>query len=396
MNHKIFSIVLFLILLISIGVGLDQSENFRQSIIHLQETLKNIDFKPEKKERSEEKATLIAGGDLVFHPIVYGTDNFIGKEPYHFDDIFAYIKPMVSEADYATITYESASVPSKPYLGFPLFNTPPEGLTAVKNAGFKAIATATNHCLDQGLEGLDLTLDEAKDVGLKYFGCKRGPEDSQLIEEINGIKVGFLNYSQLYNGLEANVPEAERYKISLFDVETIKKDIAQLKEQKVDIVIVYPHWGIEYQTVPSPEQVQQAHEIADAGADLILGSHPHVIQPSEWYEHGDKKTFIAYSLGNAVSNQRAAYLGTIDTEIGLFAKINLLKKNGVAEVENVTLMPSTVYVHPADGYLAYNICILKDMLEGPRNAELNENDRNHFMALQNRAEEIMAQPLPAV
>ena len=340
-------------------------------------------------ERIEVK--LLSGGDIVFHPITYSPEYEKVVEPYDFSHMFKRLALRLDQADYATITFETNCDTDREYNGFPLFNTPPEAISAIHEAGFDAFATATNHCLDAGgLQGMEKTLKKMDDVGVKHFGTKLNADDDILIEDIKGMKIAFLNYADAYNGLDAALTKEEKPLISPLEIDKVCDDIKKARESGADIVAVYPHWGVEYQTLPNGTQTDLAHQMAKAGADVIIGSHPHVMQPSEWVENDGHKTFIVYSLGNAMSNQREKFLGTIDTEIGAFAEVTFVKDKDGARVEKADLLPSTVYVHDADGKLRYETAIIEDLLRGEFKDELSATDKEHITALEKRAKEILA------
>lgn len=336
------------------------------------------------------EAKLFVGGDIVFHPITYSPEYEKVVEPYDFTYMFRRLSNYTEKADFSTITFETVCDPDKDYNGFPLFNTPPQSITDIHEAGFDAFSTATNHCLDAGFKGMKKTLEKMDDVGVKHFGTKRSADQSILITDVKGIKIAFLNYADAYNGLDEALTSEQRKLISPLEIDKVCKDIKKARDLGADIVAVYPHWGIEYQTLPNETQIAWAHKMAKSGADLILGSHPHVMQPPEWVENNGHKTYIVYSLGNAMSNQREKFLGTIDTEIGAFADITLEKNKDGARVKQVKLLPSTVYVHREAGKLRYEAAIIDDLLNGKYKEELSDSDRKHIARLEKRADEILS------
>lgn len=345
---------------------------------------------------SAKRVTLFAGGDMVFHPIVYSPQYETVVPPYDFDQIYKRMATRIAAADYATVTFETVCNPNRPYAGFPMFNTPPESIKAIHDAGFDAFSTATNHCLDaDGLEGLRLTLQEMDRQGVARFGCKLEANEPMLMTDVDGIQMAFLNYADAYNGMEVTLKAEEQFHISPLKVDAVCHDIRAAREAGADIVAVYPHWGQEYQTMPSKTQIGWAHQIAEAGADVIIGSHPHVLQPSEWVEYNGRKTFIVYSLGNAVSNQRAAFLGTIDTEIGAFAEMTFVKDKDGARVEEATLLPSTVYIDRVNGKLSYQVALIDDLLNGQYREDLSASELAHIEKLDQRAKAILGQTVPS-
>lgn len=334
---------------------------------------------------------LLVGGDIVFHPITYSPQYETVVPPYSFSPMFARMQDLLEQADYSTITFEAACNPDLPYNGYPLFNTPPQAISELHELGFDAFATATNHILDAGgIDGLNKTFDEMDRVGVAHFGAHKAGQEAGLLTEIQGIQVAFLNYGEMYNGLEDSLSPEERALLSPLDEEQVIKDIQNAREDGADIVAVYPHWGVEYQVLPKPWQIDMARSFAEAGADLVIGSHPHVIQPTEWVENEGRRSFIAYSLGNAMSNQRTAFMGQSDSEIGAFLEISIKKDKEGARVEEVQVLPSTVYVRQASEGLIYEADLLSRLLDDP---EIPAANKTHLQMLQARAEEILSQSL---
>lgn len=353
----------------------------------------------ESRQNGRESSTkptsvrLLAAGDMVFHPITYSPQYETVVPPYDFSRWFHRIKSTLDDVDYATVTFETVCDSSRSYKGYPVFNTPPEAISVIHEAGFDAYATATNHCLDQGFDAMLTTLEEMDKAGVSRFGCKREQNEAMLIEDVQGIKIAFLNYADAYNGFEKALQTNQRDLISPLEIDQVCDDIVKAREEGADIVAVYPHWGVEYQTLPNQTQMSWAHQMAEAGADVIIGSHPHVVQPAEWVENNGRKTFIVYSLGNTMSNQRAEFLGTIDTEIGAFVDLTFSKDEHGAKVETAELIPSTVYVNKQNGKPSYEVAFIDDLLQDDR---LTAAEQAHIKRLKERANTILEAPLSNV
>src|SRR5690606_25181020 len=198
-------------------------------------------------------------------------------------------------------------------------------IAALKNTGFDILNTNNNHALDQGKQGLINTIDNIESYGMKKIGTyKSREEDHILIEEVNGIKIAFLSYCYGYNGLEGFLTEEERsYMVSEIDEDRIKNEILEAKARGVDLISVIIHWGNEYQRSPSEYQLELGGKMVEWGANIIFGSHPHVIQKSEIIEYEGKNNFIIYSMGNFISNQRKATMGNKYTEDGIMVKVQI-------------------------------------------------------------------------
>lgn len=244
---------------------------------------------------------LVATGDILMHNTVIASGLQSGG--YNFDHLYAPIKHLLTAGDYASVNLECALAgPSSGYTGYPLFNSPDAIAPALKNAGFDLVVTANNHILDRGYQGALRTMDTLRQAGLDTTGTfKTQPErDNYLIKDLRGIKVGYLAYSYSTNGIP--VPADKPYFYNFLDKEQIIQDITALRPQ-VDLVVLILHWGVEYSPYPTASQRQMAHELFEKGADVILGSHPHVIQPMEVMEVNGQDKFVIYSMGNSMGNQ---------------------------------------------------------------------------------------------
>lgn len=344
-------------------------------------------------ERANATARLLATGDLVMHPPVYQNAP-VNDGVYDLTGLFAPVAKEIRRADLAMVNFEGPADPSLPPEGYPVFNNPKGLATALKDAGFQAVATANNHALDAGLSGVPATLETIENAGLTPFGTRRIPDEGIAVMDINGIKIGLCGWSEMYNGFEQNLDATTLPLVSPLTEEHIKADIARLRKQGAEFIIAWPHWGDEYQTLPNDRQKAWAQIIADAGADLILGSHPHVLEPGQWLTAKDgRKVYCFYSMGNAMSNQREAYLGTIDTEIGVFVKPTIARTapGKRPKITKITLEPTYVRTYPdPSGLLQYEIINLQTY--DPKAYTQTELDR--FTQAKTRAEAILSQEIP--
>ena len=237
---------------------------------------------PTPAEPTYTEAEWIAVGDVMMHaPQVPGAYDKAAKR-YNFDPFFEEVSPILKQGDWVIANLETpVAGPKFGYNGYPHFNAPVELAEALKNAGFNLITNANNHSLDQGAEGLLLTLKNLKALGLPYAGTAATQEeaDSLLLSEKNGIVMGLLAYTYGTNGIK--IPTDKPYLVSLIDEQRIVQDIARLREAGADFITVSLHFGTEYKTSPNDSQKQLARSLIAAGADIIAGSHPHVVQPYE-------------------------------------------------------------------------------------------------------------------
>ncbi len=294
----------------------------------------------------QEQAEFLFTGDMMFHmPQIEGAESS-ETEDYDFSYSFSAIEPLVADVDVAVANLETTLAGERlPYRGYPQFNTPDQAALAIKAAGFDVLMTANNHSVDSGRKGLLRTLSVLDDLGFQHTGTKSEEDDSVLIVEVNGIRVAMINGTYGLNGLESYLTAEERVSLirMIGDGSRIESEIEAIKEE-VDFVIVLPHWGQEYQRQPSNKQKGLAENWFVAGADAIIGSHPHVIQPMEWREDGQ---FIAYSLGNAISNQRErpgkpAYWRFTEDGVLLFMTLVRNPWTGKTEIADLRAQPTHV------------------------------------------------------
>lgn len=280
---------------------------------------------------------LIAAGDIFPSPsLIQGGIRADGTRDY--TPYYRFIEPYVKEADLATAWFGGpVAGPGEEFTGYPEYNNPPEFALAPKLAGFD-ILFHTNHLLDRGVQGMLRTIDFFRDNGLVYLGVYDTEEASKetTIIEKNGIEIAFLSYLYGINGRRA----PQKWMVDLIDPAKIEADIRKARERGADFVIVAMHWGVEYARQPNQEQIDLAARIASCGADMILGSHPHVIQPAACIETrteaGEtRKTFVIYSCGNFLCSQRKRY-----TDCGLLLKYTLEKDHSTGR----TTLAKTSYV----------------------------------------------------
>lgn len=223
---------------------------------------------------------------------------------YNFDAFFKQVQPIIAAADYSSTNFEAPMAgAASGYTGYPLFNSPDEMALALKGAGFDLVVTANNHILDRGAQGALRTLQVLEQSGLDTVGAYSSQEASQeyLIKNLKGVRVGYLAYTYSTNGI--TVPADKPYLVNFLDRDRILNDINALRP-RVDVLVLVLHWGVEYSPQPTEEQKTLAREFCAAGADIILGSHPHVIQTMEVIPVEDRNCFVIYSMGNFISHQR--------------------------------------------------------------------------------------------
>lgn len=249
--------------------------------------------------------SFIALGDIVAHDYLVFQGRTAPNE-YNFDHIFAPMKEVVESYDIAAITQETPFVEDDADVsGYPTFGTPTEMGDAIVASGFDVVVGATNHSMDKGLYGINTT--NAYWNGhpeVLHLGMHDDPADANAVSiiEKNGIKIGFCDCTYGLNGF--TLPEGSEYTVDLLaDLDAICDNV-RAAEDKCDFTVAFVHMGEEYATVPSEEQREVAARLIDAGADVVLGSHVHVVQPAEeMVTEAGNRGLVYYSLGNHVSNQ---------------------------------------------------------------------------------------------
>lgn len=287
-----------------------------------------------------ERITLAAVGDVIAHmPQVQGA--WVPERQVHdFGPSFDLIAPHLSCADLTIANLETVLDDSRPYHGYPRFNSPSSLALALKEAGVDIATTANNHALDQNEQGLLNSLDNLDRIGLMHTGTFRSAEERRpLLLSVQGFNLAFLAYTTTTNGLP--VPAGKDYLVNMWDKERAATDIRTARDQGAEFIIASIHFGPEYQRHPSAEQQQIVQELIDAGTDLVLGCHPHVVQP--WAEqikpNSDQRALVAYSLGNFISNQYFPY-----TDRGIILYVTLTKdpNSGIIDIDSYKVVPTRV------------------------------------------------------
>lgn len=287
--------------------------------------------------------TISAVGDLMCHSLQYKYAK-LENGGYDFNPFFKFVKKYFENSDFVLGNLETVTAGrSFGYSTYPLFNSPDEYITALKNAGFNLLTTANNHALDKGKIGIIRTIEQLKKNNISYTGTFKSERDRDSIRifNIKGIKIAFLAYS--YGTNEIPVPKNSPYLINLIDTSLIHKDIKHARKNGAEIVLVYFHFGYQYSRKPNDFQKQIVNETINDGADIIIGGHPHVLQPVRYFKTRSatlQSGFVAYSMGNFISNQRDRY-----TDAGIILNINISKNifNDSVYISNVSYTPTWVF-----------------------------------------------------
>ncbi len=327
-------------------------------------------------------ATLSVCGDMMSHTPQTNDAYDAATDKYSYLPCFKYVKPWIEHADYAVVNLET-TLNGPPYSGYPQFCAPDALAYDAKTIGFDLVSTANNHSMDKGFSGVTRTLDTLDQAGLAHVGSYRSQEELDknhgvVVADVGGISVAFLSYTYGTNGIPiaaANDFCLNRFNTDYMDTcatldqEKLQSELAYAESLETDLIAVMIHWGIEYQTTQNDYQTQVADFLITHGADLILGSHSHVPQPMETrtvtLEDGSTRSaFVAYSLGNFVSNQSPATVNIDYTDTSAILNLELTKDFAAGEttVTNISYVPLLVHNRGAGVQDQYVILDVNDAI----------------------------------
>jgi poly-gamma-glutamate synthesis protein (capsule biosynthesis protein) len=332
---------------------------------------------PPKPQPYTKEAELIAVGDIMMHGAQIKSGYNPTTKTYNYDNFFKEVKGILSSGDWVIGNLETTlSGPETGYTGYPLFNAPDPLADAIKKAGFNIISTTNNHSLDRGQKGVLKTLENVQKRGLISVGTAASTEAANkiVIVEKNNISMAILGYSYGTNGIP--IPKGKDYLVSLIDPKKIIQDITKARASGVDIVTVILHFGSEYQRQPNTEQKTLVKQLVNAGADIILGSHPHVVQPYQIFEQTGKlgkpkKAVVIYSMGNFISNQREKY-----RDLGVIFKVNIVKHfpDETIEIKDIQTVPTWVHRYWQNGKYQFRILPIQQVLKSRQDPLLSQGD----------------------
>ncbi len=309
-------------------------------------------------------ATVVNTGDIILHsPVLSGAKTADGG--YDFSAFFTEVDDYFKAADLATANFEVTlgGTESGAYSGYPAFNVPDSLLDTIKSSGIKFLTTANNHCYDTGLFGLKRTVQQLKTSGIAFSGTKETVDDpTYVIQNVNGIKIGMVAYTYEntsdvgQKSINGNIISTEAHGlINSFSYERLDEFYASaqgvvtaMEEDGADATVFYMHWGNEYQTEPNTWQKSIAQRLCNMGVDVIVGGHPHVVQPISmlYSEDSQNTTVCVYSMGNAISNQRKELMDSCPsghTEDGMLFYYTFQKySDGTTVLSGVDIIPTWV------------------------------------------------------
>ncbi len=309
----------------------------------------SLSFSAQSQGQSQQpagnKISLLFIGDIMGHDEQIWSAENRETHLYNYDDVFEYIKPVITDADIAIANFE-VTMAGPPYSGYPQFSSPADLAVACKNAGIDYLVTANNHAADRGKKGIMSTIQKLDSIGIPHTGtflnsaCRDSL--SPLMIKRKGTTIALLNYTFGTNGI--TVPEPVI--VNVIDKELITKDIKKAKDKKADLIILFLHWGTEYDTIPAKSQTDLAKYFQSVGVDMVIGSHPHVLQKMELTKNAvtGNNDLVVYSLGNFVSNQRKP-----KTDGGSMVRVELTKNGNKYSVSNAGYYLTWVYT-PIEKY----------------------------------------------
>ena len=360
---KILYFLIFTLLIISIVCSIIIFNNLRPSKISKNFTnnytisndssadntsLSNVNTEIGEDKNNEEQPvtfTLTALGDTLCHNTQYWDAYNSETKEYDFSYVYEDIKYYTKVADITVGSLETTFAgEDKGYSNYPTFNSPDSLATALKKIGVDVISLAGNHALDYGYSGICRTIDVLDHADISHLGTYKTAEDQKklLIKNVKGVKIAFINYTYGTNGI--SVPSGKEFCVNLIDKNLIKKQIDQAKSEGADMIVACMHWGTEYKTSANSEQKELADYLFKNGVDIILGNHPHVLEPMEkktiTLDDGTTKdVFVVYALGNFTADQRDEI--TRDSAI---LNLNITKNvDGNISINKVDYVPIYMY-----------------------------------------------------
>lgn len=346
------------------------------------------DKKASSQPVKKSTATVLSTGDIMVHSTqLDGAKTSSGG--YDFSAFFKECSPYFKGVDLSVANLEVTfgSEAAGAYSGYPMFNTPDSLADVIKNAGLNFLVTANNHCYDTGLNGLVRTASVLKQKGLDFVGTKETQADkAYAVKTVNNIKIGIGNFT--YATAPANALPGRKYLngnlikaeannlVNTFDYQKIsdfyteaESQIKDMKAAGAEYIVFYMHWGNEYQTTPDAHQKAIAQKLSNLGVNMIIGSHPHVIQPVELIHAEDSQntTVCLYSTGNCISNQRQELMDSCPsghTEDGLFFKFTLNKDQNGVSLSGLDLIPTWVNKYRGGSGYQYTVYPLENPSDG--------------------------------
>ena len=379
-NKKIFIIFLMIAMLTVISLFIygrsKQRNNYEtekkqeEQNIEIVDNTENEINKDEPKEENNEikedtNIKIAVIGDIMCHNSQYKDAYDSKNNTYDFSYVFSDIKEYISSADIAIGNLETTFAGKEMgYSNYPRFNTPEQLATNLKDFGIDVVSTANNHCMDTNYTGLVSTLKYLDEAGISHTGTNETEEQQNqiLVKDVNGVKIAFLSFTYGTNGI--TIPVDKSFAVNLIDEDLILRQIKLAKEQNPNLICVSMHWGIEYQLKQNQEQEKLKDLLFNNGVDIILWSHPHVLQPMKnetitLDDGSTKDCFVIYSLGNFMSGQTKE-----NTRSSVILNIDITKsgETGKTKLNKVEYIPIYMYKSPTARVHKYKILDIEKTL----------------------------------
>ncbi len=362
---KVFFSAVLVCLMIT---GCSSSQDSNPPLSH---SIKKVTLNDKAPVRPEKRISVSAVGDMLIHDRVYNDAKT--ADGFNFMPMLEDVKPYLIDTTITMANQETMIGGEEIGLSsYPSFNTPQEFGDALKNLGVDVVTLANNHTLDRGEEAVISALNHWDSLGMMYTGAYRDKKDkntTRVFSTDEGIDVSFLSYTYGTNGIP--VPEGKGHLVNLIDKQQIKDDVSQA-EQESDATILSLHFGDEYEPLPNKEQKELMEFAADLGVDVVIGHHPHVLQPVEWVSGQDGHKMLAvYSLGNFFSGQNA-----LEKRIGGVMKFDFVKENGQLNVEDPRFLLTYV---TSEGSHSYEVLPMNqlDSTLLPDHSKIMEENKEH-------------------
>lgn len=319
-------------------------------------------------EAEDTSITIGAAGDVLLHGRVYKRMEENGE--YDFAPALENVTSLLEEPDFTIINQES--IPGGEDLGlsaYPSFNSPFAIVDALQDAGVDMVSGANNHTLDRGIEAVHNAVSYYEEIGMDYVGVYKDEQDAALprIVSVDGIDIGVLSYTYGLNGY--TIPDGHEYAVQVIDQKVIQEDVEHIKDE-VDVLMVNMHWGTEYERLPNEEQKELAAFLADEEVDVVIGHHPHVLQPMEWVKGKEgNQTLVYYSLGNFYTGQDQKY-----TDTGGVATFEVEKAGDEILISEPNIDFTQVVPGPENEYI---VKPMADAEHNPNGGETEQELRDH-------------------
>lgn len=344
--------------------SIKEDSSSEEEVFESEATLEIVDENPPKEEKKiDDTVSIVMVGDILLHtPVENSAKTSTGN--YDFTSIFANVKDEISAADIAIVNQEVMIGGEELGIsGYPAFNAPYSIADSLVDTGFDVVCHATNHALDKGAKGINNCMKYWNEnyPNIAVLGIHDSQEDQNqiYITENNGIRIAILNYTYGTNGIKlpANMPFA----VDLLDETRVKNDLSRA-ETMADFTIVCPHWGTEYVLDKTAMQDKWTKIFYEGGADLVIGTHPHVIEPMEMISYNGNEMLVYYSLGNFVNWTSGTGAGVANRMVGGMADIELTRDTlGKVVIKRYDIVP--LVTHVSDGFGGVTTYLLEDYSE---------------------------------